>query len=202
MRFCQNGLPQHGRRRIGQRVGRALVTHACPAAAPVKCFCAFVQSPAPSLAKDAQHSDRWRATVRPPMSSRIATGNDPTLTPAPPRDALQDANPWNGRGEAGLRTCCTSRPPRVTAMLQQVSGDRCGAGQACRWSWPPSAPTAAAHRAATLASASAGPSHGEQGQEQQQAGGSDRTGVWNGPAPRGYVSEPMHVSCRSLNRCC
>ncbi|KAI3430761.1 hypothetical protein D9Q98_009173 [Chlorella vulgaris] len=45
--------------------------------------------------------------------------------------------------------------------------------------------------------AAARPSHGEQGQEQQQAGGSDRTGVWNGPAPRGYVSEPMHAQDES-----
>ncbi|PRW21059.1 Alcohol dehydrogenase [NADP(+)] [Chlorella sorokiniana] len=45
--------------------------------------------------------------------------------------------------------------------------------------------------------------HGHVQQEQQQqeeassSGRGDRTGTWNGPAPRGYVAEPMHAQDES-----
>lgn len=79
--------------------------------------------------------------------------------------------------------------------------------------WPPATPPPAAaptrrlhrrrlhlapaHRpTCVLAPRAAGHGHGEE-EEHEEAGSSgrgDRTGVWNGPAPRGYVAEPMHVS--------
>ena len=80
-----------------------------------------------------------------------------------------------------------------------------------RVSGPPPPPAAAACRHFALhsrlpschlnpsATFVAGHGHGgpAEQQEQQEAGSSgrsDRTGTWNGPAPRGYVAEPMHVS--------
>lgn len=48
----------------------------------------------------------------------------------------------------------------------------------------------------TYADARAG-GHGHGGApEQAEEQAHDRTGTWNGPAPRGYVAQPTHVSSR------
>jgi hypothetical protein len=112
------------------------------------------------------------------------------------RCTVQVVSQWSGRGpaRAASPTCCTSPLQRARATPMHVSTMRRLAERSSPWQlWRRCYLPAAVPPRASV-SPVAGHARNEQ-QEQPHASSSDRdrTGTWNGPAPRGYVSEPMHV---------